>query len=157
MSGCSGWRESVLGADLEELRGTAGSELSAHLAGCPMCRTVADAVLRTSAGLASSLEATASREEVDVEAVLTRLERSASPHFGELPKSSRPPRAALWLPFAAAALVAGLLALPTAEPPMGPSPPPPPPTTPPAVDVPDGRNVVVIPTSDPQITVLWFF
>ena len=154
MSGCPEWRERILEADLEELGGARHSELSAHLGACPACGALADAVLRTNAGLARSLEA-ATRDDVDVDGVLARLGHGAAPDAG-VRATTGPPRVAPWLPLAAAALLAALLALPAPEPPLDPVPPATP-TAPPAVEVPAGRNVVVIPTADPQITVLWFF
>ena len=157
MSGCADWRERILEADLEELHGAGSSTLAAHLDACGGCRALADAVVRTSAELARSFAAAAASDpDVAADAVIARLRRTAPATAGTVVTAAGPPSAAPWLPFAAAALIAGLLALPAEERPARLTPPPPP-AMPPAVEVPEGRNVVVLPTADPQITVLWFF
>jgi len=150
VSTCDGFRDALLEAGLDELGGEGSTPLTAHLRGCADCAALARAIQAGHADLAEALEQ-ATSAPIEMGPLI-------GPRLRPATVATRPrARAALrWLPLAAAAAVAGLLALP------GPEPTPAPIRTgsdpvPPTVEAPPGANVVVMPTTDPDITVVWLF
>lgn len=147
MTPCPERIEELVEADVPTLRGRGDSELAAHLAHCPRCTDAAQRMLAANASLDSLLS---EYPTLDVDAV---LQRAAAKTAGRLDRR-RPSR---WTALAAAASVATLLLVRGLDRPL----PGDPPTLPGApyaeVEVPAGRNVAVLQTEDPDITVLWLF
>lgn len=152
MIDCERSRALMLEAEPQELAGEGTGALARHLATCPRCGEIAAAILRDTRGLGAALEAAAGAP--DVEGILERAADTA----GDAPRlpRSRTGRWVAWSTLAAAAATAAVL--------LGrPDAPLPPPATrvadaaPPALQVDTEQNVAVIPTGNPDITVLWFF
>jgi hypothetical protein len=145
MIDCATATDLLLEAEPAELRGAGGSELAAHVRGCAACRGQAELLLAGQARLAHALD------------TLTSLHTAAVP-------ARRP----LWrwasrvlLPLAAAAAAMIVIVSRAAEPDGQALPPL---VVPPAriaevpvVNAGTARNVAVMRTSDPNITVVWYY
>lgn len=142
MSDCTLNVDALLDADPDELSGAADSEVGRHVRDCPQCRDAARTILEATDRLRAVLDAPP--PPLDVDAVLARAKR-------------RRPLAGRWLAVAAAALLAGLWLFGERERPLPGEPPPPRPEAYPLVEASGDRDVAVIPTANPEITVLWFF
>ena len=98
---CETARQAMMDAELDDLRGQGGSELSVHLRTCAACRTRADAILASYGALARGLDV-------------------FQPSAAETPvmRLARRRRRVAWLPLplAAAAALALLLARRTPDP-----------------------------------------
>ncbi len=158
MTGCSTTRDWILEVDPEELERDAAGEHADHLAECPECRALADEILAAEAALHDTLDSV--EPALDVEAALVRAREAAAVH-----KATRRRRG--WqvaVPLAAAAL-GGLLLI------GRPSPAPGPRFDPatvraartlglvgarPVVRAESHERVAVLPTENPNITVIWF-
>jgi hypothetical protein len=156
MSECTTFRDRLLVADLDELEARVDTPVSRHLRDCPRCRAAARRIIDDTALLAARLAAAPGRP--DTEALL------AAAGAGPLPevRTSRPGRRLRsrelpWLGIAAAAAILAVLVRP----------PPPSPdraavgapsiASPPLVEAAPDHDVAVLPTRDPDITVVWFF
>jgi len=177
---CEEALELMLEADLEELAGRGGSALAAHAQSCARCAATAERLLAGERLLAAALDEIRPRAPVD-EAIaglmapqgrLTDLRKAAASHEaipGAGGAGARAPRLdrsrRLWrrgvaaaLPLATAAALALLLIR------DDPAPPEPLPiarvrerTAGPVVTVPAGSNAAIFKTSNPKITVVWFY
>lgn len=155
MSDCAPITDLLLEADPAELRGVGETEVARHVRTCARCAEAAETILGATARLDEALATT--RAAVDVDALLRRAE-SERQQAGPVEKRTRVlrlPGWRRWGALAAAASVAALLLARSGEPPAPagariavPQP---------ALEVAEGDNVAVIPTNDPDITVLWFF
>ncbi len=152
---CTATREWILEVDPEELERDATGEHTEHLAECDECRALADEILGADAVLRDALDSV--EPALDVEAALVRAREAHEAR----------PRYRRWqvaLPLAAAAL-GGLLLL------NRPSPVPVPGFDPatvraaralglagagPLVREESHERVAVLPTENPNITVIWF-
>ncbi len=158
MTGCPTTREWILDVDPEELERDASGEHAGHLAECPECRALADEILAAEAALRDALDSV--EPALHVEAALVRAREAVAVH-----KATR--RRRRWqaaVPLAAAAL-GGLLLIDR------PSPAPDPGFHPatvraaralglvgarPVVKAEGHQSVAVLPTENPNITVIWF-
>lgn len=152
MNACRDLRARLLEADPRELAGLGPSEVADHVRTCAACGAVAGAILEETAALGRFLAEAG--QPPDVEAILTsagvpRSEPGAAARVFSFPSWRR------WSALAAAAAVVGLLLLP-ADAPVEVADIPPLEGRP-LVEVPPDRNVAVLPTANPDITVLWFF
>lgn len=171
MSVCEAYRDRLLDAEPSEFRVDASTDLADHVRGCAGCRAAAREILRADDALAHALAAgLAAVPQLDAAAVvanaLATRTRPAGAAVGAPPMNRRGApvegRGALgararWMALAVAASIAALLLLARRE-----LPPPgvelaPRLATPVTVEAPADRNVAVIPTTNPDITVLWFF
>ena len=142
---CAEAHEAILEADPGELDGTRDGPLAHHLSECSRCRQMARWVLDEEAGLGRTLTEAVSPPNLD-----EILERG-----GSRPLQRRSTWATV-IPLAAAATLIGLIL--SREPQLpGPIYTPPPTPAGLGVQVPDGQNVAVLKTNDPDITVLWLF
>jgi len=150
---CSEAFQVMLEADAEELRGTGETPLARHLRECPSCAAMAEGILRGQEALSRALVEEV--PSVDLDAVLDQaLDQDEGLRFPSSPRLRR------WgftlIPLAAAATFAALFL--GTEPPL-----PGEPYVPPAreagldLEVPESTDVAVLATSNPDITVLWFF
>ena len=143
---CETARVELLEADPIVLAGAGLDPLSEHVHDCARCRAIAERLLEGERELAVGLDADAVGPTPElVEAIL-------------LTAKKRRRARTLWMPALAAATIAALLVWPKGAPipvdrgvptreravVVGPH-----------VDPPDGRDVAVIPTKDPSITVVW--
>jgi hypothetical protein len=143
--------DELLEVDVDVLVGEGDSELAGHIRGCSHCAEAARAIRASTARLEAVL-ATPSAS-LDVDALLARARLDAAP----APTRERY-RWARWA-VPAAAVLAGLWAIGDRDPPL------PGRATPaarteaalPLVESSPGRDVAVMPTNDPDITILWFF
>jgi predicted anti-sigma-YlaC factor YlaD len=142
---CAEAYHAILEADPGELGDGGNGPLATHLSGCARCREMARAVLEEEAGLGELLAEVV--PPTDLDEILDRAVRR--------PRRRRSVWASV-IPLAAAATAAGLFF--TREPQL-PGPLYAPPQTPVGLDVqaPEGQNVAVLKTNDPDITVLWLF
>jgi predicted anti-sigma-YlaC factor YlaD len=147
----------LLVADLDELEGRTDTPLARHLRVCPSCRAAARRIVEDTAILAARLAVDAERPDADA---LLAAARAADPRAAVGLASAGwrlGPRELSWLGLAAAAGLAAVLLRP-------------PPTPPdrsaasdvsaaalPLVEAAPDRDVAVLPTRDPDITVVWFF
>ena len=155
MNSCTRSLDYLLEAELDELDGSADTEVGRHVGDCERCRVVAQKVLDRTARLDSALATVPHRFDVDA---LLRRARSAEP--GPRAATISPLRRR-WQRFATVALAAsivGLLILGDQDAPLPDS------TLAPSVaarlpivEAPATQNVAVISTDNPDITVLWFF
>lgn len=168
MSECVVHRERLLEASPTELRRTlarvraadsraegVGGDIDSarfetHLASCPRCLAAAERVAEGLDALDVALDDRSSG--VDPVAILERARATAGKGRSPWARSGR---------LAAALLAAAAVALVFLRPPSGPSPHPPTTfaarTAGPDVEAPAGRNVAVLATDNPDITVLWIF
>ena len=150
---CAEVQDLLLEADLPQLSGEGGDALADHLRTCGRCQETAWAILEGERDLGGILEALVPAPDLDAllamaagdvggaNAVLRRRFRRAIPPL---------------IPLAAAA---ALVALFLGREPSLPGEPPSLAPTPPGLglEVPEGRDVAVLATGNPDITVLWFF
>lgn len=161
MTLCADIRPLLLEAEPHSLAGEGNDAVAEHVRRCPACAAEGRAILAANQALDGLLGSLAA--PVDVDEVLRLAGEHAAttePLRGDAPRHPRARRPAwrvFWPTLAAAAAVAGLLFL-------RPDAPPPVPLAraaqaapPPLVESAPGRDVAVLPTSDPDITVLWFF
>lgn len=148
---CESARDALLEADREVLSGRADGPLAEHVRSCPRCARVATRLLEAEAALAGGLAREA--REPSAEAVEATLRRARRAPRGSLSRWTR--RA--WAPALAAAALATLLPWPDGGPPPAPSASPASVPTLPVVEAPPGRDLAVVRTSNPSITVVWFF
>lgn len=155
---CERARKLILEADPVDLRGGAAGDLTDHLTDCEACAELARSILDSEQALATAIDAMTPR--TDVEQALARVPQRRSWRH-----RTRWKRAAWALPLAAAATA--VLLLPTGPGDPGPS----------SAFDPEGpamerrltwdfgatvvrsashENVVVLPTGNPDITVVWF-
>jgi hypothetical protein len=160
---CADALEAMLEADPHELRDWEDTELSRHLRECGRCRSVAVAILEDEALLARGLESTVPHPDLDriIDQALganpTSTKASTNPTAsGRILRFPRKRTVATLFPLAAAAALAALLLGRSPELPGDPyHPAPEAPGL--GLEVPEGRNVAVLATKNPEITVLWFF
>ncbi len=152
MSSCDRAVDWLLEADPAVLRGQGSSEDAAHVRSCPSCSALADQILESQERLHAALGAT--KAEPDFDAILAR----ASMHTGTT--RVRPLRRGRlwrrWVPLAAAAVLATVWLI-DREPVVSGTPIAPALPSAPLVESSGGRDVAVIATGNPDITVLWFF
>lgn len=149
---CAEARQAILEADPADLEGRGESGLARHLRDCSRCKDLARTVLVEERALALGLAAAVAAPELDA---LLDQALGADPRPGILPFRLRRLGLTL-LPLAAAAAMASLF---LGSDPQLPGDPYLLPETAPGLelDVPEGQNVAVLATKDPNITVLWFF
>lgn len=169
MRDCNSFRSKMLTAELEVLRGVGDDPLARHIAGCSACAEIAKAMLVDAESLDRVLAQ--SPPELDVDAVLARAGSGAAPNAGIAPETrTRQRHRALasrrgrWTAVALAACAAALLFLqreegprPGASGPVAPVPTAVAANPPPTVESAPGHNVAVIPTDNPNITVVWYY
>ena len=160
MSDCASFRELMLEAEPAELRGKGESLLARHVRDCPACARTAALLLEETERLDAFL---ADAPPLDVDAVLARAGVASGAATPEAAPSRlrirRFPLRRVWVPLAAAAALAGLLLF------RGPGPTRVPATdmaareapAPPLVEALADQDVAVMPTNDPNITVVWIF
>ena len=155
---CSEAQAQLLEADLPVLRGEGDDPLASHIRSCPRCMGIAETILNGEAGLALSLAAVL--PTLDLDGILERANAAEGDEVISLdrnrPRWTRFGTGFTLIPLAAAA---ALTALFLGRPPKLPGPE----YTLEAgglglnVEVPQGRSVAVLETSNPEITVLWLF
>ncbi|MDE0037487.1 MAG: hypothetical protein OXU77_07990 [Gammaproteobacteria bacterium] len=166
MSACKRPVDPLLTAELDELAGEADTELGRHVRDCPRCSATARKILAANVSLNASL---AERRVLPGESLIARARSmQISPAAGRAWWRAQMPVAQpawRWVPAAAAvgtlAIAAILLAVIGSEESL-PGPEWDPNQTTPdyagqplLVDAP-GYNVAVIPTANPDITIIWF-
>jgi hypothetical protein len=148
---CATARTLMLTADPAELAGSTGSDLTLHIATCASCRGRAALLLEAQGELARVLDAPGAQDSpTAVRSALATARRRRDDA-----------RRRRWtLPLAAAAVLAGLMVIRFgSRAPVQPSPP----AVPPAaghritVTAPQGRNVAVLQTDNPNVVIIWFF
>jgi hypothetical protein len=153
----------ILEARPSELEGSGDGILAQHIRDCEKCRGLARTVLEQEAAMGEELAAYVAIPDLD-----ELLDRASEPEPSELERSGLEVRERMrrkarlrkagfgLIPMAAAAVLAGLLLL---EGPRLPGDPysPPEPAGGLGVEVPEGQNVAVLATNNPNITVLWVF
>jgi anti-sigma factor RsiW len=169
--------EMLYESDPAELRGDEVSELGSHLSECPKCKRAAERILAMDAGLGGWLGELEARQNARDEgsAVTGRSSHETEGRLGSACPSpvgegvhrtaGRPaPRRIFWTAFlpAAAAVLAGLLLVDGRE--GGTDLPTFPLTSqaraaelPPLVEAAPGKNVVVLETQNPKITLVWLY
>lgn len=158
MTACGTVRALMLDAEPEALRGEGASEVAEHVRRCPACAARAGVLHAETAAIGRFLGGAA--PPLDVDAVLSAAWR---PPDGRATAGGQAKAAPFvpwrqWVPLAAAAALAGLLLLrdgPSLPPPPSSAPAPSP--APPLVEQATHRNVAVLATANPEITVVWFF
>ena len=151
MTACPVWAERLVVGAPEELLGVAETELSRHVRDCPRCAAEAHKITAAN----EALRVAVSSPEVDAAELINRARRAeADGKRMTVQRSARAPRIA-WSAIgasiaAAAAIVVLLLQKPILEPLPLPVPPQP------LVNAAD-YNLVVMPTPNPDITILWFY
>ena len=165
MSECASFREQMLEAEPAELRGEGESPLARHVRDCPTCARAAALLLEETARLDAFL---ADAPPLDVEAVLARAgvatrgiaTRGVAQQALPLRLGARrlQPRR-WWAPLAAAAALAGLLLFRAPDLTRTPSPGAAARELPelPLVEASADQDVAVMPTGNPDITVVWIF
>jgi len=149
---CAEALQTILEADPSILEGQGESSLALHIQECPRCREMARVVLEGESLLAEEL--VAALPPPDLEALLDEV---LGPDSTPPKLRFRPRRLGLTLlPLAAAA---AMVALFLGSEPRLPGDPYLPPQRAPGLglEVPEGQNVAVMATNDPDITVLWLF
>jgi hypothetical protein len=155
---CNDAHARLLEADPATLEGQDGSPLATHLHSCAACRARAQAILRGESLLARELARDV--PVPDLEAILTKAEEENEvptlPFFTRRVRMAPWSRAGALVPLAAAAVMAALMLGRT---PSLPGPEFTPEPIPPGleVEIPEGQDVAVLATSNPDITVLWHF
>jgi hypothetical protein len=166
--------DEMLTADPSALRGTPGGDLARHLAGCPRCAAVADALAAETRALEAGLRAFGHAGDPDAaaRAALRAVGRGhpseevgpgpdpeTIPGLGRGSPARRWARRS-WVPLAAAAVAAWLLVadpFETPTPGFDPTAAPrrPEPTV--AVTPPSGAGAAIWETADPNITIVWLY
>ena len=150
---CSDAREALLEADLDQLMGRGEEPLAEHLKGCPRCRAVGQMILEGERGLGEAMMDLVPVPDLDD--LMDRAERERDGGQKGIRHQLRWSLSRL-APLAAAA---ALVALFFGREPVLPGDPvvhlPPAPGL--GLEVPEGQDVAVLATSNPDITVLWFF
>lgn len=149
---CAEALQAILEADPSELEGKGESRLVGHLRECPRCGEKARTVLIQEEALGQGLA-----EAVPLPNLDALLDQALAPGGKPWTLRFRPRRTGLTLlPLAAAATLAALF---LGRDPRLPGDPYAPVDPAPGLglEVPDGRDVAVLATNDPTITVLWFF
>ncbi len=168
MTRCKSFRDMLLTADISELRGDVDTPLTRHLATCEGCAAAARRVVEETEWLGRALARRT--PELDVDAILSRAEGEARGDGSPVELPSHPSRRRLararrpWVALAVAAGVAALVLL-AREDGRGPRTAPPGVGTSPAlsnqalptVEAAPGHDVAVIPTDNPDVTVVWYF
>lgn len=154
---CAEARKRLLEAGPDELRPDHDGPLAAHLLVCRPCDAAAQTIRSFEADLAAQL---GGGPRVDAAEVV----RKALAADGAPPELSAARRRArswtgreAWLALAMAAAIAVVFLWPRPPRPLPGTRMPTPAIDPPAVEAPAGHDVAVLPTSNPDITVLWFF
>ncbi len=152
---CTEARDRLLEADLAELNGEVGTDLSRHLRDCTGCRALAERLAAQERSLAAALDAV--RPRMGVEEALARAEAESASRGRVL---TFPLRKAWGLvPLAAAAAVTAVLVthnggqlpgepIDVAAVRHAPAP---------IVEESTGQNVAVFETENPDIVVVWIF
>jgi len=151
---CAEAFDEILEADLEVLQGLGKGPLVRHLRECPGCAARARAVLAGAGAL--GLELSGRVPALDLDGL---LDQALDPGRGRARIVSIPRRALGFglIPLAAAAALVSLFLRTEPNLPGDPLPPSPSVSASLDVGVPEGRNVAVLATNDPDITVLWLF
>jgi len=160
---CNEARGLMLEAHPSELEGSGNGILAQHIRGCGRCRYLARTVLAEEAAVGEELASYVAIPDLD-----ELLDRAVEPESSEPEPSDLEKQERLWrrarfrkagfglVPLAAAATIAGLLLVENPRMPGDPyTPSEPAPGL--AVEVPEGQNIAVLATNNPNITVLWFF
>lgn len=150
---CTQAREALLEADLARLEDGSGDTLAGHLGGCENCRSMARMILEGERGLGKAMETLV--PAADLDELLERAKREPAGARGAIRRKLRwSARGAV--PLAAAAALAALF---LGREPVLPGDPVVPLATAPGLglEVTEGRDVAVLATNNPDITVLWFF
>lgn len=150
---CSQAREALLEADLAQLEGRSGDALAGHLGGCEKCSAMARMILDGERGLGEVIEALVPASDLDE---LLERAREEGPGIRSAIRRKLTWSARGVVPLAAAAALAALF---LGREPVLPGDPVVPLATAPGLglEVPEGQNVAVLATNNPDITVLWFF
>jgi len=155
---CEIARERILEADPAELSGDVAGDLADHLAGCSACHVLANRVLKAERALAGAIAAMESG--LDVDAALARVPRGQG--WGSV-RGWR--RAGLALPLAAAAVAALVMLKPPEDSRQAAAFDPSAPVVTrtlgwdrpaPVVRSISHANVAILPTENPDITIVWF-
>lgn len=151
---CAEAFDEILEADVEVLQGLGKGPLVRHLRECPRCATRARAVLAGAGAL--GLEMSEHVPALDLDAL---LDQALDPGRNRARIVSIRRRALGFglIPLAAAAALVSLFLRTEPNLPGDPLPPSPAVSASLDVGVPEGRNVAVLATNDPDITVLWLF
>lgn len=153
---CREARAGILEGDPSTLAGQSADPLALHIQGCPQCRDAAAVVLQGQAALGAALEA--SVPDPDLDAAL-EWATAGRPGAQEIRRGRiRSGRWWKWASLPLAAAAAALVLLFPGDPSI------PGDTDGSArvaegleLEVPEGTNVAVLETNNPDITVLWFF
>lgn len=170
---CETALERMLEAEPETLRGEGDGELVRHLAGCARCARIAatlveesDAVDRALDEWAGEISADATADAALAAIRATPTDEVAPPGFdqgsgavGVRRVSRRTWMRRAWVPLAAAAALAGILFLTRHEMPFPPASGSDGPAVEPRVSVtpPPDRNVAIMETENPNITIVWLY
>lgn len=177
MTQCAFGRDALLRADPVELAGTLETELGRHIAGCARCREAAERLLASNRllddflGLAPALDVDAflaqaalgpngragARGFGDPTLRDPTMTEDAPGHAAQTDRHRLRTRWRRWTVVAAAASVAALLVARSSDRPLPGEAPVPVVERYPTFEVPAGRDVALLQTDDPDITVLWFF
>ena len=149
---CAEAYPAILEADPSDLEGLGESDLARHIRECPRCQEMASAVLSGERALAQGLVSAVAPPDLDA-----LLDEALGPAAETKSLRFRPWRYGLTLlPVAAAAAMVALFL--GSEPQLPGDPYFPPELTPGlGLAVPEGQNVAILATNDPDITVLWLF
>ena len=149
MSGCPRTSE-LLTADVETLRRQTDSDLARHIPTCPDCHATAARVLAATVALSEALDDIPAPDA----ALLMRPDMGRHTRWRKFMDAR--PRWVLPLAGTATSAAALYLALVATGPALEGEPwSPPSRRPPPLVDAP-GHDIVVFPTTDPDITIIWF-
>ncbi len=158
MTTCERYRDALLEAEPDDLRGIGQTDVARHIKACPACARAGEVILETTASLNAYLGS-----EEHAPALDAVLRRSATAEVTPPRQTERAGPVASWrtnrrwVALAAAASIAALLLVPGRPAPL-------PPTATvataeplPTVESAPGQTVAVFETENPDITVLWFF
>ena len=163
MSECSRPVDALLVADLAELTGDADTDLGRHVRACPRCSARAREIVAANGRLDRTFGAEA---VIDASALIARARSDPASPMGpfDLRNARWIPHWSHWVPVRAAGAAGALVVLTVAllvtivarrEPPSSVVPVPEGPVVPLVVDAP-GYDVAVIPTANPDLTIIWF-